>query len=94
MERKKVIRSIITLALFIALVVVIIVSQGHDYTNPHSSIPKETWLRGPKGHGFAVNNNQNPSKQCYECHVKKSLGGKEYCQACHNQTGIEVNLPN
>lgn len=36
-------------------------SQNHDPSNPHSSVPKETWLNGPNGHGYAVNNNQQPS---------------------------------
>lgn len=93
MKSNKIVRTLITLALFVALVVIIIVSQGHDYTNPHSSIPRETWLNGPNGHGFAVMNNQNPSKQCYGCHVKKDLGGKEYCQSCHEQSGVTVGLP-
>lgn len=93
MQQKRVIRSLITLALFVALVVVIFVSQGHDPSNPHASIPKETWLKGPNGHGFAVMNNQNPDKQCYQCHVKKNLGGKVYCQSCHDQAGIKVELP-
>lgn len=93
MERKKILRSVISLALLAALVIVIFVSQGHDPSNPHTSVPKETWLNGPNGHGFAVMNNQNPSKQCYRCHVKKNLGGKAYCQSCHEQAGLKVELP-
>lgn len=93
MEKKKILRSLITVGLLAALVIVVIVSQGHDPSNPHSTIPKETWLNGPNGHGFAVVNNQNPAKQCYPCHVKKGLGGKDYCQSCHDQSGVKVELP-
>ena len=87
MERKKLIRSLISLALFAALAVVIVVSQNHDPSNPHSSVPKETWLNGPNGHGYAVNNNQQPAKQCYPCHEKKGLGGQAYCLDCHDKSG-------
>lgn len=93
MESKKIIRTIITIGLFVALITVVIVSQGHDPSNPHALIPKEEWISGEKGHGFAVLNNQNPKGQCYECHEKKGLGGKVYCQSCHDQSGVEFNLP-
>ncbi|MGE4271719.1 MAG: hypothetical protein ACRKFN_06725 [Desulfitobacterium sp.] len=93
MEGKKVLRALITVGLLVALITVIIVSQGHDPNNPHASIPKEEWLRGEKGHGFAVLNNQNPQEQCYECHAKQGLGGKAYCQSCHDQSGVNYNLP-
>lgn len=93
MERKKIIRSIVTFGLFIALVAVIILSQNSDPTNPHSSIPRETWLNGPQGHGYVVNNNQGPAERCYPCHVKKGLGGQVYCQSCHDQSGVTVSLP-
>jgi hypothetical protein len=94
MERKKVLRSLITIGLVVSLVVIIFVSQGHDPSNPHTTISKETWINGPNGHGFAVINNQNPAKQCYPCHVKQNLGGKVYCQSCHDQSGVKFDLPN
>lgn len=93
MEGKKIIRTIITVGLFGALITVIIVSQGHDPNNPHSTIPKEEWVSGKNGHGYVVLNNQNPQKQCYQCHEKQKLGGKAYCQSCHEQSGVEFNLP-
>lgn len=93
MEGKKLIRTIITVGLFIALITVIIVSQGYDPNNPHATIPKEEWIYGDNGHGFAVLNNQNPQAQCYECHVKQGLGGKAYCQSCHDQSGLDYSLP-
>lgn len=71
MEGKKIIRMIISIGLFVALITIIFVSQGHDPNNPHASIPKEEWISGEKGHGFAVINNQNPQKQCYQCHENK-----------------------
>ena len=93
MEGKKIIRTIISVGLLVALIVVIFVSQGYDPNNPHSTIPKEEWIYGEKGHGYAVRNNQNPQGQCYECHDKQGLGGKVYCQSCHDQTGVDYNLP-
>lgn len=93
MERKKLIRSVITLGLIAALAAVIILSQNHDASNPHSTIAKEKWINGPQGHGYAVNNNQEPAKQCYPCHIKKGLGGQEFCQSCHDQSGVKVSLP-
>lgn len=93
MERKKIARSLITVALFVALVVVIIVSQNRDPSNPHSTIPRETWLSGAQGHGYVVNNNQAPAERCYPCHEKKGLGGQVYCQSCHDQSGVKVSLP-
>ena len=93
MNKKKILRNLITLALFAALIVIIVVSQGHDPSNPHATVSKETWIKGPKGHGFAVVNNQNPAKQCYPCHVKKGLGGQVYCQSCHDQSGVKADLP-
>lgn len=93
MERKKIIRSFITVGLFVALVAVIIFSQNRDPSNPHSTIPRETWLSGAQGHGNVVKNNQAPAEQCYPCHVKKGLGGQAYCQSCHEQSGVKVSLP-
>ncbi|AHF07199.1 hypothetical protein [Desulfitobacterium metallireducens] len=93
MERKKIVRSLITLGLFVALVAVIIISQNRDPSNPHSTISRETWLSGPQGHGYVVNNNQAPAEQCYPCHEKKGLGGQVYCQSCHDQSGVKVSLP-
>lgn len=93
MERKKIVRSLITVGLLVALVAVIILSQNHDPSNPHASIPKDTWINGPQGHGYAVNNNKAPAKQCYPCHQKKGLGGQAYCQTCHDQSGVNVSLP-
>ncbi|HHY25555.1 MAG TPA: hypothetical protein GX523_02165 [Desulfitobacterium dehalogenans] len=93
MEGKKIIRAMISIGLFVALVIIIFVSQGHDPNNPHASIPKEEWISGEKGHGFAVMNNQNPQKQCYQCHEKQGLGGKSYCQSCHDPSGVDYNLP-
>ena len=69
MERKKIFRSLITIILFGSLIAVFFISQRYDPNNPHSTIPKETWLHGPNGHGYAVWNNQNPEKNCYRCHV-------------------------
>lgn len=93
MERKKIVRSLITVALFVALVAVIIVSQNRDPSNPHSTIPRETWLSGAQGHGYVVKNNQAPAEQCYPCHEKKGLGGQVYCQSCHDQSEVKVSLP-
>ena len=94
MERKKrVIRTLISLSLLAALVAVLYLSQNSDPSNPHSSVPKETWIHGPKGHGYAVMNNQQPWKQCYECHENKGLGGESYCQSCHDQSGVSVAIP-
>ncbi|WP_206811649.1 hypothetical protein [Paradesulfitobacterium ferrireducens] len=93
MARKQVLRSLITLALLAALAAVIILSQQHDPTNPHSSIPREQWLTGSNGHTFAVKNNQQPAKQCYPCHEKQGLGGVNYCTDCHTKSGISVQLP-
>lgn len=93
MEDKKIIRTIITLCLFIALIYVIIASQSYNPDNPHASIPREEWISGENGHGFSVLNNQDPQGQCYECHVEKGLGGKVYCQSCHDQSGVKFDLP-
>ncbi|MGC7870949.1 hypothetical protein ACPUYX_05380 [Desulfosporosinus sp. SYSU MS00001] len=93
MDRKRLLRTIITVALFGALVAVIIISQNHDPSNPHASIPKDVWINGPHGHGYAVNNNQQPWKQCYPCHEKKGLGGEEFCQSCHEKSKVNVTLP-
>lgn len=93
MERKTIVRSLITLGLFVALIVILIFSQNSDPTNPHSTIPKETWINGPQGHGYVVNNNQAPAEHCYPCHQKKGLGGQVYCQSCHDQSGVKVSLP-
>lgn len=93
MEGKKIIRAVISIGLVVALITIIFVSQGHDPNNPHASIPREEWISGEKGHGFSVKNNQNPQKQCYRCHVKQGLGGKSYCQSCHDASGVDYNLP-
>jgi len=93
MEGKKIIRTIITIGLLVALVTVLIVSQKYDPKNPHATVPKEEWIYGDHGHGFAVINNQNPQGQCYECHENLGLGGKDYCQSCHDQSGVDFELP-
>lgn len=93
MKRNRVIRAFITFLLLGALVTVLIVSQNRDPSNPHSTVSKEVWINGPKGHGYAVLNNQQPWKQCYTCHEKKGLGGEEYCQSCHNLSGAKVLIP-
>lgn len=93
MERRRVVRTLISLGLLVALLAVLYISQKSDPTNPHTSVPKETWIHGPKGHGYAVMNNQQPWKQCYTCHEKKGLGGEEYCQSCHDQSGVNVVIP-
>ncbi|WP_407310714.1 hypothetical protein [Desulfosporosinus sp. SB140] len=93
MNNKRVLRAIISVALLGALVAVVIVSQNHDPSNPHSTIPKDTWINGPHGHGYAVKNNQQPWKQCYPCHEKKGLGGEEFCQSCHQKSNVNVTLP-
>lgn len=94
MKGKRVIRTLISLALLVALVAVIITSQKNDSSNPHSSIPRETFIYGPKGHGYTVNNNQQPWKQCYTCHEEQGLGGESYCQSCHVQSGRDnIVLP-
>jgi len=93
MERKRVIRTLISFCLLAALIAVIYLSQKGDPSNPHSSVPKETWIHGPKGHGYAVMNNQQPWKQCYECHEKQGLGGEAYCQSCHDQSGGDIVIP-
>ena len=93
MNRKRILRTLITLSLFVALGTVLYVSQNRDPSNPHALVPKETWLQGPKGHGYVVLNNQQPWKQCYTCHEKKGLGGEAYCQSCHDQSGVKVELP-
>ncbi len=88
MERKRVIRTLISFVLLAALVAVIYISQNRDSSNPHASIPRDTFINGPKGHGYTVQNNQQPWKQCYECHEKKGLGGETYCQSCHVKSGF------
>ncbi|MDA8226151.1 MAG: hypothetical protein M0T74_00320 [Desulfitobacterium hafniense] len=93
MERKKLIRTVISLGLLAALVLVIYLSQNHDPTNPHSTVSKEKWINGPNGHGYAVLNNQQPWKQCYPCHEKKGYGGESYCLSCHEKSGVKVSLP-
>jgi cytochrome c553 len=93
MERKRMIRTLITASLVVALIAVIYVSQQYDPTNPHATVSKETWLHGPKGHGYAVLNNQAPWKQCYTCHEKKGYGGQEFCVNCHDKSGVKVVIP-
>jgi hypothetical protein len=93
MKNKKIVRTIITLFLGIALVGVLIISSFYDPTNPHSTISKQTLIYGPKGHGYTVINNQQPWKQCYPCHVKKGLGGEAFCISCHEKNGVKVNIP-
>lgn len=93
MEGKKIIRSIITLALLGAIVAVVIISQHFDPTNPHSTISRDTLIYGPKGHGYTVMNNQQPWKQCYSCHQKKGLGGEEFCVSCHEKSGVKLTIP-
>ena len=93
MQIKKIARTIITVSLVVALFSVIIISQRYNPKNPHSAIPQQEWLKGEKGHGYTVLNNQNPQKHCYECHEKQGLGGQAYCQSCHDQSGVEYNWP-
>ena len=93
MERKRVIRTLITLSLLAALVAVLYISHNIDPSNPHTLVPKQTWIHGPKGHGYTVLNNQQPWKQCYTCHEKKGLGGEAYCKSCHDQSGVNVVIP-
>lgn len=93
MKRKRVLRTLISFVLLAALVAVIVLSQNADPSNPHSSIPKDIWINGPKGHGDAVLNNQQPWRQCYRCHEKEGLGGETYCQSCHDQSGVKVDIP-
>ena len=93
MDAKRVIRSLITLGLVGALVAVLIISQRYDPENPHSTVDCDIWIYGPKGHGYAVLNNQQPWKQCYPCHEKKGLGGEDYCSSCHIQAGVSIELP-
>lgn len=88
---KKLTRNLITVGLGVALIVVIVVSSQHDASNPHATIPKDTWLY--EKHALAVKNASNLKKNCYECHIEKGLGGEEYCQSCHTQSGITVELP-
>ncbi|AFQ43231.1 hypothetical protein [Desulfosporosinus meridiei] len=94
MERKKrIIRTLITISLIAGLIAVLYFSRDADPKNPHSTVPRETWIHGPKGHGYAVMNNQQPWKQCYECHEEQGLGGEVYCQSCHDQSGVKVEIP-
>lgn len=93
MKRKRVIRTLITFSLLATLVAILFLSQNYDPANPHSSVPEEIWIHGPKGHGYAVLNNQQPWKQCYTCHEKKGLGGEAYCQSCHDQSGKDIVIP-
>jgi hypothetical protein len=92
-KSKRVIRTIITILLFGALATVIILSQNHDPTNPHSGVPEKVWIYGPKGHGYVVLNNQQPWKECYPCHEKKGLGGETYCLNCHAKYGVNPKIP-
>ncbi|MDP4126036.1 MAG: hypothetical protein Q8912_03735 [Bacillota bacterium] len=93
MGSKRVLRALISLGLLAALVAVIVISQNRDPSNPHTSVSKDVWIHGPQGHGYAVQNNQQPWKQCYTCHEKKGLGGEDYCQRCHDQSGVKVSIP-
>jgi hypothetical protein len=40
------------------LVAVFYISQNRDPSNPHALVPKQTWINGPKGHGYTVLDNQ------------------------------------
>lgn len=93
MKSKRLVRTLITFGLIAALIAVLYASRNSDPSNPHASIPEEVWIHGPKGHGYAVMNNQQPWKQCYTCHEKQGLGGEAYCQSCHEQSGIDVEIP-
>ncbi|HBV86359.1 MAG TPA: hypothetical protein DEF42_06830 [Desulfosporosinus sp.] len=93
MKPKRIVRTVISLSLLAALIAVLYSSQTSDSSNPHASVPQEIWIHGPKGHGYAVMNNQQPWKQCYECHEKKGLGGEAYCQSCHDQSGVKAAIP-
>lgn len=90
MDRKKVLRTLISVVLLAALVTVLIISQNSDPSNPHPK-DKQEWIN--KGHGYAVNNNQAPWKQCYTCHIKKGFGGESFCITCHEKSGVKVNIP-
>ncbi len=94
MEKKRILRSLITLGLLVALGIVLVVSGNYDAANPHASVSRERWLNGPEGHGYAVLNNQQPQKQCLPCHEKKGLGGKSYCLDCHVKSGVKAEIPN
>lgn len=94
MGKKRILRSLITLGLLAALGIVLVVSQNYDSGNPHASIPRDRWLNGPEGHGYAVLNNQAPQRQCLPCHEKKGLGGKTYCLDCHTKYGVKGEIPN
>ncbi len=89
--KNKVVRTIITVGIGVAVVAVLIVSSQHDSSNPHSTIPKDTWIH--EKHAVAFRNASNPEKQCYKCHVKEGLGAQEYCQSCHEKSGVTVDLP-
>ena len=93
MDGKKIVRTVITVVLGLSIVAVLIISSFFDPTNPHSSIPKQKFIYGPNGHGFTVLNNRQPWKQCYPCHVKKGLGGEEFCISCHTKNGVKVKIP-
>lgn len=93
MSAKRLIRTLITVCLVVALITIIIVSQNYDSANPHGTVDKETWIYGSKGHGYAVLNNQQPWTQCYPCHVKQGLGGEESCLSCHAESGVKIDLP-
>ncbi|OLN31588.1 hypothetical protein [Desulfosporosinus metallidurans] len=93
MKPNRVLRALISFGLLAALVAVLVISQNRDPSNPHTSVSKDTWIHGPQGHGYAVQNNQQPWKQCYTCHEKKGLGGEVYCQSCHDQSGVKVTIP-
>lgn len=88
---KKIIRTLITVGIGVAVIVIFIVSSHYDASNPHATIPKETWIQ--EKHPIAFKNASNPEKQCYQCHVQKGLGGREYCQSCHEKSGVTVDLP-
>lgn len=94
MEKKRILRSLITFGLLAALGIVLVVSRNYDVANPHALISRERWLNGPQGHGYAVMNNQQPRQQCLPCHEKQGLGREPYCLDCHEKSGVKIEIPN
>ncbi len=93
MEKKKIVRTAITVLLAVALVAVFVISRFYDPTDPHSTVSKQAFIYGPKGHGYTVLNNQQPWVNCYPCHEKKGLGGEQFCVSCHEKSGVSVKIP-
>ena len=88
---KKWIRNLVTAGIGVAIIAVLVISSQHDASNPHATIPKDTWLY--EKHAISTKNARNIEDNCYECHIEKGLGGESYCQSCHEQGGLVVDLP-